>query len=81
MHQFESFAAMLALNQKEPKLALSILSESENFTASMNIKLLAMAQLNDWKGVADLLCLIKTKRWQKTNGKTYRVSTDVVHFT
>lgn len=71
---------MLALNQKEPTLALSILSESGNYTTSMNIKLLAMAELNDWHGVADLLCLIKTKRWQETNGKNYRVSTHVVHF-
>lgn len=71
---------MLALNQKDPKLALSILSESENVTASMNIRLLAMAALNDWHGVADLLCLIETKHWQETNGKAYRVSRDVVNF-
>lgn len=80
MYQSECFAAMLALNQKEPKLALNILSKTENFTTPMNIKLLAMAELNDWHGVADLLSLIKTKRWQETNGKNYRVSTDVVNF-
>lgn len=80
MSQSKCFAAMLALNRKEPKLALSILSKSENYTAPMNIKLMAMAELNDWHGVADLLCLIITKRWQETNGKNYRVSTEVVIF-
>lgn len=80
MSQGVCFVAMLALNRNEPKLALSLLSKSENYTAPMNIKLLAMAELNDWHGVADLLCLIRTKRWQETNGKNYRVSTEVVIF-
>lgn len=80
INRSKHFAAMLAINQKEPKLALSILSENENGTNSMNIKLLALAALNDWHGVADLLCLIERKHWQETNGNMYRVSTGVVNF-
>lgn len=80
MFQSEHFAAMLAFNQKEPKLALHILSKCGHYTTPMNIKLLAMAELNDWHGVADLLCLIKTKHWQEANRQNYRVSTEVVKF-
>lgn len=68
---------MLALNQKQTELALSLTSEAAYYTADLNIKLLLMTELNDWNGVCDLLFKIKTNG-QRSDGKRYRVSTQVV---
>lgn len=69
------FEAMLAINQKRFELALSLIDDADHL-ASINIKLLAMTELNDWTGVCDLLYKIKTNR---LNGTRYRVSTEVVN--
>lgn len=68
------FVAMLAFNQKKFDLALNLLGNTDFLTA-INIKLLAMTELNDWKGVCDLLYKIKTNRSIERN---YRIFTEVV---
>lgn len=68
------FIAMLAFNQKKYYLVLRLLGNNEFLTA-VNVKLLAMTELNDWKGVCNLLYKIKTNR---SIEKSYRISTEVV---
>lgn len=68
------FVAMLAFNQNRFDLALSLLA-GDDFLPANNIRLLAMAELNDWTGVCNLLRKIEI------NGpidKRYRISTEVV---
>lgn len=72
------FIAMLAFNQNQFELALTLADDGDHMLAN-NIKLLAMTKLNDWAGVCDLLYKIKTNR--SVNGTRYRVTTDVVSST
>lgn len=75
MDQSKSFLAMLALNQKRPDIALDVLPMDSEFTLDMNLMLLLMAELGNWKGVCDLLHKIKSNR---EKGRRYRVYNEVV---
>lgn len=68
------FVAMLALNQKKFDLALRLIGHNDSLTA-INIKLLAKTELNDWKGVCDLLYKIIKNR---SIERSYRICADVV---
>lgn len=71
------FLAMLALNQKRTEIAADVLPMNTNYTLDMNLRLLLMAELGDWKGVCDLLYEIKSNRLV---GKRYRIYTGVVSY-